>query len=278
MGVRSIPAKHLRADCTVLERAVLTARLATKESLAAHRPGGAENQARDATGWLAYYRYLHRLHAKDDASAFSNTLSREAADAAVMDALRGKPISVRRVGGNADAPPIAVYPKSLDALLHIHALDRQLAYMTEMHERLVHAKTAEAMELLPRVVAELSYTYSLLCWIVTHPEPGMPYDPTSERPSVPEWILALEPWDVIRICETHQRHLLRLQAVSALIDNQRQSEDGGQRPSWSMFAALAAEMFGEPVEVVMRDRSLAAQLAAMRLASAAKVPPEKESA
>lgn len=278
MGARSISAKQLRADCTTLERAVLSARLGTKESLAAYRPGGASNPQRGADGWLTYYRHLHRTHAKGDASPFGANLSRDAADRAVLDAMRGEPIPVRLTGRDEDAPPVYVHAKSLGALLHVHDLDRQLAYMTEMHARLVSMKTAESVERLGRVLRGISYTYALLAWVVTHPGPGMPYRAEDPQPEPPPWILDLEPWHMIRICEAHHQHLLRLHAVASLIDNRGQTEENGQRPSWSMFAASAAEMFGTDPIVVMNDRSLASQLAAMRLAAASKTPPEKERA
>src|SRR4051794_31243111 len=123
MRARTISAKMLRADCTTLERAVLSARLTTKESLVPHRPGGESNPQRDAFGWLAYYRHLHRLHAR--AESAPSSMSRSAADAAALDALRSEPIAVHLVDSKPGDPPILVYSKSLDALLQVHALDRQ---------------------------------------------------------------------------------------------------------------------------------------------------------
>jgi hypothetical protein len=282
MGTRSISTKELRAESQVLERAVLSARLSTKEALAPHRPGGAENPGKDARGWFSYYRHLVRVHARADRSSPSATVDREAADRNVLNALRAEPVRVNLVPRLDGAEPVLyVYAKSLDALLHITALDRQLAWFTRQHALLVAMGTPDAIALLPRATAEISYTYGLLSWIVTTPGPGLPYLIDAERPELPAHIVALEPWDIVRIVEAHHKHLLRVHAVSQLIDERSQNEEGGSRPSWSMFAANAAEMFGADPVVITRDRPLAALLAATWLNSAAKAPrelPERETA
>ena len=270
---RGIAAAELRAECTTLERAVCSAKLASKDTLAPHRPGGARNPDRDARGWLAYYRTLHRIHAKGERDAAPDRAAHARADAEALDALRTEPIRVPLVGASANAAPLLVYPKSLDALLHVHALDRQLQYMTTKHAQLVEMKTADAADLLPRVADGISYTYQLLCWIVTHPGPAMPYDSHVDHPEPPEHIRALEPWDVIRIVEAHHKHMLRLHAVAALIDSRRQSEEGGTRPSWSMFIASETPA-GESTDVTMKHRALNALLAKRWLDAAARTPRE----
>jgi hypothetical protein len=282
-GKRSISTAELRAECAPLERAVLTERLAEREALARHRPGGAQNPARDARAWLAYYRYLHRCHARGAAGGGgAPALSREQADAVALDALRAQPIPVRRMNALPDDPPLYVYPKSLDALLHVHALDRQLGYMTEQHARVTAAleqqHRAELAELLPRLADAISYAYQLLAWIVTTPGPGMPYGPDDDRPMPPESIRALEPWDVVRICAAHQRHLAQLHAVSVLLDAKRPTEAGARRPSWSAFAAELAAESGTSVETIMKFRSLASELARAMLHADMTAPraPEAE--
>src|SRR5215207_5850156 len=60
---RSVSAAELRAECSILERAVCTAKYADAAALVAYRPGGSENPDKGARGWLAFYRHLHRLHA-----------------------------------------------------------------------------------------------------------------------------------------------------------------------------------------------------------------------
>ena len=276
MGTRrAISAAELRSDCMTLERAVLSAKLTTKDVLVQHRPGGARNPDKGAHGWLAFYRFLHRTHAKGERDAAPDRAAHARADAEALDALRSEPIRVMTVGGAPDAAPLLVHAKSLDALLQVHALDQQLQYMTTKHAQLAAMKTADAADLMPRVADAISYTYQLLCWIVTTPGPAMPYDVTDDHPEPPEHIRALEPWDVVRIVEAHHKHMLRLHAVSALIDARRQSDDGGTRPSWSMFIATETPA-GESTEVTMKHRALNALLAKRWLDNAARTPPPQE--
>lgn len=273
MGARSISTNELRAECTLLERVCMSERLISKEQTLAQRPGGAENPDKTAKGWLNFYRWLTRQHAKVQHDIQPE--SRAIADATVMDALRGKPIPVKLPGSDADWH---VYPKSLDALLQIHALDIQLSWMVKRHAALVAMNTPEAMDLIPTVMAELTYTYHLLCWTVTHPGPGMPFAEDDAHPTPPEKILALEPWDCIRIVQAHHTHLSRLAALTSLIDEKRQGDDGGKRPSWSMFiGTIAAEHGADPV-VYMKNRDLPSLLAAVRLRAAATAPREKADA
>lgn len=273
MGARSISTNELRAECTLLERVCLSERLVSKEQTIAQRPGGAENPDKTARAWLNFYRWLNRQHAKLQHDVQPE--SRAIADATVMDALRGKPIPVALPGSTTE---FSVFPKSLDALLQIHALDIQLGWMVTRHKALTTVNTPEAMDLVPTVMGEIAYTYQLLCWIVTHPGPGMPFADHETHPTPPAEILALEPWDVIRIVQAHHTHLSRLAALTSLIDEKRQGDDGGKRPSWSMFiGTIAAEHGADPV-VYMKNRDLPSLLAAVRLRAAATAPREKPEA
>lgn len=271
---RSISIKELRAECQLLERVVSSERLATKEQFVEQRPGGRANPDKTARGWLYFYRWLHRQHAKLEHRA-GETPARALADATVMDALRADPVAVTILGR---PEPLHVYPKSLDALLQVHALDRQLAWLNTQLSRLYEAATPSALELVPRLLEEISYTYHLLAWIVTTDGPKMPYRPDDPAPQPPDWITTLEPWDIVRIVEAHHKHLFRLQALSALVDERRQGEQGGQCPSWSMFiGSMALELGADPV-VLMRDRDLVSMLAAVQLRNAAQAPAEKPAA
>ena len=285
-GYRSIPTSFFRAECTTLERDLISRRIVTREQLASFQPGGAVNPAKDARGWLHYYRHLQRAHAVAGAGAGSPGGvnaggSRAAADGTVLNALRAEPIAVALVAGGPDRPRLFVYPKSLDALLHVHALDRWLAWMTGQYAALCAALAedprAEIADCIPEVTEAISYTYQLLCWIVTHQGPGMPYASDDPRPVPPPHIVALEPWDVVRICQAHQQHMLRLSAMATLLTNDEDRRgDGGERLSWSSFVAtLAMETGGDPVAVT-KFMPLVAQLAAVRLAADARTPRERE--
>lgn len=273
MTLRSeLTADELKAECTTLERAVRSANLATEEYLVGHRPGGAENLAEDVFGWLRYYAVLHRAHAKGEAAPVSAAHARN--DATILDSLRNEPIMVVPLDKHDN---VFVYPKSLDALLHVHALDLQLAWMLTQKEILETEASAESMNLIQLLMDVMAYTYQLLCWVVTSEGPELPYRVEDDNPEIPPYVLAFSPWDVVRICQAHQEHLTRLSVLTTLLDAKSQRE-GGKRPSWSMFIGSMSVELGESSNTLMRHRSLAELLAVARIHSAANEIPEAANA
>lgn len=279
-ATRSVPVTALRAECTLMERTVLSERFTDKAALAPVQPGGASNPDKGAAGWLRYLKHLHRVHAVGVAPAAAREAGHEPdaaalqrAEQTVLDAMRDHPIAVPIDGGTR---VVHVYPKSLDALLHVQALDAQLAWMTQAHARLMATLETDPRpdlaDKVPEVLAVISYTYQLVAWIVTHPGPAMPYAPGDDHPEPPAEVRALAPWDVVRICRAHQQHLLRTSAVAALVDEVAQGETkgtrAGRRPTWAaLYAQLEIEGVG-PAPVLMKHRSLASLLATVRLSAA----------
>ena len=276
MPLRSIKTAELRAECKTLERAVLRAGLAGELDFKKWQPGGENNTATDARGWLAYYARLHRWHAKGERSDGDSGFDpHDMNDRRVLDALRNEPVPVRLidaivVAGEPLRDTVHVYAKSLDALLHVHALDRTLATLM-MKKLQLEQVMGPSSELLTRTVDVISYTYRLLVWIVTSPGPEMPWEPDDVDPTPPVWITKLQAWDVIRICQAAQEHQLRLAALSALVDVKAQ-DSGGTRPSWSMFAASMASETKEPVSTLMKHRALIELLATAHMVAASRQP------
>jgi hypothetical protein len=271
VGTRSVSVAELRAECVNLERATLAAGLATETDLVPHRPGGKENDRKDARGWLRYYAVLHRKHARGEFQASAD--SRLRADAAVMAALRDEPIRVDLIepvpwANDTLTSHLLVYPKSLDALLQAHALDRQIAWLIQQADRIDEAGTRgmpRASELHRRVLDTISYTYGLLVWIMTSPGPEMPYTVgVGGDPELPTYVTSIHPIDLPQIAAAAQRHHARLTAVQALLDHRPQA-DGGRRPSWSSFmGSLAIELDDDSVQLT-KHRSLASLLASVQL-------------
>lgn len=273
--------KQLKARCRGLRDTLRVRRLATEAELAAYWPGGEENTEPGRGGWIYCYAnfvgFLRRAEHRErvvDAGA----------DETILKALRDEPIQVRRLGAEPDEAPLYVYAKSLDASLQIHALNVQLAWMLGEYNQLAALlddpqteRRAALAETLPQVLDAVSYTYQLLAWIVTTPGPDMPYAADDDRPAPPEHIRRLEPWDMVAICRAHQQHMLRLHALTALID-ERGAEDGGTRPSWSSLIGTVSMDTGEAPVTLMKHRSLASLLAAVRLNADAKAPRETPNA
>lgn len=284
MGQRSISVAELKAECINLERATRAAGLATETDLAPHRPGGAENNSRDARAWLRYYAVLHRRHARVEASQATDTRMR--ADAAVLAALRDEPIRVTLVTPvpigqeRTMASSLLVYPKSLDALLQAHALDRQIAWLLIQAERVENAGAQgmpRASQLHEQVMQAIAYAYGLLVWIMTSPTPGMPYKPTvGKDPELPAYVAEMNPMDYPQIAAAAQQHHARIAAVQELVDRRSRGEDGGRRPSWSQFiGSLAIELDENAVDLAC-FRSLGALLASVQLDNDAKTPRDED--
>lgn len=272
-GKQSISVAELKAECTVLERAVRSAGLATAEEVQSNKPGQPDNPDRDVRAWLRYYTALQRAHAL---VTKSSTPSSPADDATVLDALRGEPVEVPLI---RKGERVFVHPKSLNAALYVHALDLKLAWLMNQKSVLEKRGTAGDVLMLQKVYEAISYVYQLLCWIVCTEGPVMPFDSTEVDPKPPEWIVALEPWDVVRICQAHQKLMLRLHALSALIDTEsQQTTENGTRPSWSMFYSTMAVELKESAVNLIKLRSVGEMLAMARMNAAAHAVPKKEDA
>lgn len=263
MALRSISVKQLKFECITLERAVLQGKLATEAEIAPWRPGEEKNPAKDASGWLRFYTRLHRFHARGEMQQVGDVMAKSDAD--VLNALRSHPVQV----DIESATPLFVYPKSMDALMHVHGLDLQLKWMTRQLTLLQRMAGAEAIDAIPKVLSTMAYTYQLLCWIITTKGPGMPYEADDPNPTPPEYITSLDPLDIIKICQAHHKHLLRLHALTALIDEKAQGAEQGTRPTWSsFFGSMAIELKTDEI-VLMKQRSLISLMATVRLNNAA---------
>jgi hypothetical protein len=139
-----------------------------------------------------------------------------------------------------------------------------------------------ASELHDKVIDAISYTYGLLCWIMTAGGPitnaEMPYElETGRDPDLPIYIKALHPLDVAQIANAAAKHHSRLAALQILLEHKTKA-DGGRRPSWSQFVgSLAVEMDTDSVQI-SKLRSLGSLLAAVQLDSDAKTPEESPAA
>jgi hypothetical protein len=265
-----------------LERATVAAGLATKEELEKHKPGGEQNDKKDARAYLRYYAVLHRRHARGEFNATGDAHMK--ADAAVLAALRDEPIRIDLVqpvplNDGTLTSSLLVYPKSLDALLQAHALDRQIAWLLIQADRIERAGAAgmpKASEVHRKVFDALQYAYGLLAWIMTTPGPSMPYDFAEDDPELPAYIKSLHPIDIPQIAAAAQRHHARLAAVQTLLHFKTPAE-GGRRPSWSQFMGSLAIELGEDVVQITKFRSLGSLLGSVQLSNDAQRVEDKGS-
>lgn len=276
MGARSISAAELRAECELLESAVLATHAASEDALKEARP--ARGVQKDAREWLRYYRWLHRAHAVANAGGASQKspggMSKEEADAIVLDALRAEPVRVELGHTEADGSPtvVHVHPKSAHTLLSLNARDRVMQWLTERVGRLYQSHDPAHLALLARAQDEQLYQLRVFASVVCHEGPGSPYADSEERPTPAEWTRDLSPLDFLRVVNAHlELNSKRLLALSALVTSQADGTgDGAARLSWAVFFASMADSQHTSVESLMRDRSLAALMAAAYTASAHK--------
>lgn len=260
-------AEGLQAQCTAL-REILGDGVATPQELADYWPGGAENPEPDPLGrWIVclaqYTRFAGRLDpVKTDADIAK-------AEADVLAALRHAPVPVELVARVRGRPVrLEVHPKSFEALLHIESRDRELTRLAEAFERL-QALPAEAQAVWGRkLAAEIAYQNQVLCWIVTHPGPGLPFPEGRDAPAVPKRFRDLEAQDVVSILRAHRRvAIVRLARVADLIGGGKAT---GKRQSWASLGATAASELGVASATLLRDWTLESWIAQLSLTADAK--------
>jgi hypothetical protein len=257
MPARSIPVKQLRAECEFFARDLTQLNGGTlPEGVAAARPGHAGNPAKDAHGWLVYYRTLIAEHAR---RTHRTNGTGDGGDVAGLAVLAERPLTRASAvpGPNGDQRSLTVYPKSFETLRHMAIRDAQLSYMLGM-QREVFALADELPSTYGRLTGAILDEHRLLAWIAMHEGCGMPWEPEAAPPeTLPEHILALRAVEIHQVrqlfeqCNHHQLHAAR----------QLLEEVGGQNATsgpgaWSRFFVGAAQLLGTTERVLMRDRSL----------------------
>lgn len=271
MAAQKVTIRSLKARTKILEKHVRRRELATEEELKDHRPGGKENSGpRSLWSWVYWYAQLTRFSGREDVLGSGSGMAGETADAIVLDALRNAPETVK-LTPQADGTPrsVKVYPKSLDALLHVHARDELLSWLTKRYHVLKDNATPDDLELLDRVANELAHQYRIIVWILCSEGPRMPFDPANSEPNPPDWS-DVDPIEAIAIFQGHlEVNGNRLRALDALVSPYTDNTKDGRvkRPSWSTFVgALSVRMKLAPSEL-MKDRSLGELLAMVKLAN-----------
>lgn len=252
----------------------LAARGVAEAELAAIRPGGANNPARDVWAWLRYYGRLMALRAlqEREGAAASPTSSEAAADTVILEALAGAAKPVTLSARDSQGVELAAYPKSAFALLQCHTRNLAIARLLEYADRLGKSDDPEAHELVERSLAEVVHQHRILAWIACTPGPGLPFPELTRDPELPAPFADLAPHDVLTICRAFDdANWARLRALEGLITPDPENEDTPRRrPSWSQFFGAMASSEGRASEQVLRDRALVGLLATTQLAASSQ--------
>ena len=269
---RAVPISHLRTECTTAEFALLGFDRSLKEQIERWKPGGTENQGRDAYCWLRFYRTLHRELAVRQQHPNAGPAGAPAEDAIITASLSNEPKRVLRLLPDAEGNPVdlLVHPKSWHALVHLMSRDQCLGFLAREITRIGVVGSAEQLDAHVRALDEIDLQQRLCAWILTTPGPGLPFLATDRAPEPPEWTKTLETTEIVDLIAAHQDvNRERLAYLRALIEEDPEAK-GSMRPSWSVFfGALGTELQVRP-EALMRDRSLCELLAQVRLSAASK--------
>ncbi|HNB58681.1 MAG TPA: hypothetical protein PK308_00110 [Phycisphaerales bacterium] len=265
--VASWDAEGLQAQCTAL-REVLGDGVATPQELADYWPGGAENPEADPLGrWIYCYAQYSRMAGRLDPQKTDADIAKAEAD--VLAALRHAPVPVELVRTVRGKPVrVEVHPKSFETLLHIEARDRELGRLCEALEGLQGLPAKAQARWGRRLAAEIAYQQQVLCWIVTHPGPGLPFPGGKDAPAVPKRFRDLEAQDCVSILRAHRRvAVVRLGRIADLIGGGKAS---GKRQSWASLGATAASELGVSSRALLRDWTLESWIAQLSLTADAK--------
>jgi hypothetical protein len=243
--------RGLREYCTVHRASIIVHKLASEEEVEDWWPGGARNPKKDLSAWIrCFANYVAFL----DRDSIARKASQHAVkQQIVLDALADKPESVRLATAGRS---VQVHPKSFIALVDIHARSLMLAMLTDQTEQLVAAGRPEDLEVVLRAYDEMAYHQQVIAWIVTTPGVGLPFPEGTAVPQVPAEWGEVHPADFYAVAAAHQRvNVMRLSALDM-------SRSGESRPDFSVFFAMLAGSSDHSTADLMRDRSLAGELAA----------------
>lgn len=244
--------------------------LVADAELRAAWPGGAENRETGLAGWIYCYGTYRAMLARLDRAetdADDGTVSVAAAKAR-LDAARAQPVTVELVDPDSDGNPQyrSVYPKSLDALLQMEAIDRWLRECVEQMERHTQALlTPERGDQLTMLYEEIGYQHRLLLTIACHPGPETPLTTLVGRVTPADWTAALTPTDVTNLLMAHREVNGRrvIEARRAFLPT-----PGGKPVSWETLVATVAKQRGEPTPHLMRHQDLASIIVELSLTTA----------
>lgn len=275
---RAVPISHFRSACETARLTLLSLDRGLKDELERWKPGGAENPGRDAYGWLAYYRRLHREIAARQGRPGSRAAAPAPNDVELATRLNAAmleqpvPVTLELPDETGVRPTVTVRPLSYDSLAFLDALDRQLARLAREADRLAESDVPADAAAFMRARQEICWLQRVFCWVLTSDAaPRLPFDPvTTPDPSAPEWTERLTVVDVVRVLAAH--HAVHARTLSLLNGLLRPGEDDSDRRpgSWqTFFSGLEAES-NEPAKHFMRDRALPALLASRVLAADAR--------
>ena len=255
----SLPLSELIAQCDALESAVVRGKLATADIVDAQKPGGAANPDMSPLGWLAFLRWLDRVHVRGTHAVASEEHDAAATERILADALTDKPVAV----DCADGVTRHVYPKSYDTLRFFDSLDAELRLIA--HEwRLATVAEELPAQLRDTGIAMLaprmeSLAVRLWAWILTDSRAALPFDEyqsLSEK-RIPAWTRKLSPDDLIALLQAHFTvNARRLSVVAKLFPPDPDAGEKSRLTLAGFLGAITAENAPGAARRLLRSTSM----------------------
>jgi hypothetical protein len=260
--VRELLARY-RAKAESIREELRFRRCATGEELEAYWPGGSENPGKDIDAWIYCYasmvRFCDRLDAADERKAAAESGSENE----VIRALADTPEPVVLSSGKT----VTIHPKSLIALEFIERLDHRIQWLTEKRADLLKRNGYDDVKLIDDAVAEINLLYGVIAWAALHEGCGLPFSEIEVLTTLPEEVRSLSPTDFPMVHNAFLKvNAIRLH-VLLMMYSEKQAPEPGARQSWATFFAMREEQSHTPAKTLMRERSLASQVAASLLAA-----------
>ena len=246
---------ELRNAAELLARQTVASRCADEATVDAHRPGAAGHEEDSAHTWLTYFGWLHAQMAPTRAGTASGVAARPIGQV-MHEALADTPVGVTLRQGLQ----VSVYPKSLDTLIWLEALDQDLAAVrTQLASALTDVVADEPsvdgaqLRLVERLLTGLALR--LFVWTLTTEGPGLPFTETDADPSPPEWTRRLQAEDIEALYRAHlQVNREDLDFLAAAFPSE--APPGSSRLPLSGFVGAMAHEWGLPARQVMRQWSM----------------------
>jgi len=252
----------------------------TEAELTDYWPGGAENKLTGRGAWIYCYAQYSRFFGRLTATDTEHNAIREVAEQAARDALRGAPERVELDQRDEFGIPktLTVFPKSFHAICVMEGYDGLLLRLSVTFDDLKQRSEALFASHAEDLIERMTYYHRLIVFILSHPEPGLPFADTVSQPEIPPWTMDLSPMDLFRIIQAHRVvNGGRIQVAMKLLEPVDQATQ--QRPgSWTTLLAVASKDLSVSSRTLARDYTLESIVAQLALAREAERQAQRENA
>jgi hypothetical protein len=149
-----------------------------------------------------------------------------------------------------------VHPKSFHALRWLDALDAEMAVVARQIAVARQTETPQQAVVIASGLLVESMAVRLWAWILTHREPGLPFDDDQASPNPPKWTRTISPEDLLSLCRAHaEANRRRLEIMAKAFPSDPSSPS--RLPLSGLLSSFASE-HDYPTRQVLRHTTLGA--------------------